>query len=71
MGSTFLGFYSGWAKDIVSNSNNSNNNNNNKGSTNQILGRKKAIHKRQINHNKLVLMPCNSIAPLKQKSLAV
>ena len=68
MGSTFLGFYSGWAKDIVSNSNN---NNNNKGSTNQILGRKKAIHKRQINHNKLVLMPCNSIAPLKQKSLAV
>jgi len=67
-GQHFLGFYSGWAKDIVSNSNN---NNNNKGSTNQILGRKKAIHKRQINHNKLVLMPCNSIAPLKQKSLAV
>jgi hypothetical protein len=33
MGSTFLGFYSGWAMDIVSN----NNNNNNKGSTNQIL----------------------------------
>ena len=46
MGSTFLGFYSGWAKDIVSNSNsNSNNNINNKGSTNQILGRKKAIIK--------------------------
>jgi hypothetical protein len=44
MGSTFLGFYSGWAKDIVSNSN-SNNNINNKGSTNQILGRKKAIIK--------------------------
>jgi hypothetical protein len=42
MGSTFLGFYSGWAKDIVSNSNN---NINNKGSTNQILGRKKAIIK--------------------------
>ena len=40
MSSTYLGFYSGWAKDIVSNSN-SNNNNNNKGSTNQILGRKK------------------------------
>ena len=49
MCSTFLGFYSSWAKDIVSN-------NNNKGSTNQILGRKKSIHKKQINHNKLVLM---------------
>jgi hypothetical protein len=36
MGSTFLGFYSGWAMDIVSN-------NNNKGSTNQILGRKKYL----------------------------
>ena len=44
MGSIFLGFYSSWAKDIVSN----NNNNNNKGSTNQILDRKKAIHKKQI-----------------------
>jgi hypothetical protein len=41
MGSTFLGFYSGWAMDIV----------NNKGSTNQILGRKKSIHKKPINHN--------------------
>jgi hypothetical protein len=37
--STNLGFYCGWAKDIVSS--NKNNNNNNKGSTNQILGRKK------------------------------
>jgi hypothetical protein len=41
MGSTFLGFYSGWAKDIVNNSNS----NNNKGSTNQILGRKKLFIK--------------------------
>ena len=38
MSSTYLGFYSGWAKDIVSNNKN---NNNNTGSTNQILGRKK------------------------------
>ena len=66
MSSTYLGFYSGWAKDIVSNNKN---NNNNTGSTNQILGRKKSIHKKQINHNKLVLMPGNPIAPLKQKSL--
>ncbi|MFL6492743.1 MAG: hypothetical protein ACJ70O_06570 [Nitrososphaera sp.] len=33
-----MGFYSGWAMDIVSN-----NNNNNKDSTNQILGRKKYL----------------------------
>lgn len=37
MSSTYLGFYCGWAKDIASN----NKNINNKGSTNQILGRKK------------------------------
>ena len=49
MDSTFLGFYSGWAMDKVSN--------NNKGSTNQILGRKKSIRKKPINHNKLVLTP--------------
>jgi hypothetical protein len=42
MRSTFLGFYSDWAKDIDSSNNN---NNNNKGSTNQILGRKKATIK--------------------------
>jgi hypothetical protein len=40
-GQHFLSFYSGWAMDIVSN------NANNKGSTNQILGRKKSIHKNQ------------------------
>ena len=50
----FFGFYSGWAKDIVSNNNNTNTN---KGSTNQILGGKKAMHKKQIHHNKLGLMP--------------